>query len=76
MKPLRLSSEIVPFHNYLISLAKKSHIANLKINRDGNIFDYKSEELQSHIAKSMDRGGEKMASMTQATKWKINIKSE
>lgn len=36
----------------LIPLAKTNHMANLKVNKDGNKFDSKSEELHTHGKKT------------------------
>lgn len=55
---------MVPCHIYLIPSAKTSHMANLKVKRDGNIFDSRTEELQSVMAKRMDTGEGKRTNET------------
>lgn len=43
---------MVACHIYLIPVAKTNQMANLKVNKDGNTFDSKSEELQTHGKKA------------------------
>lgn len=56
---------MAPCHIYLIPLAKTNHIANLKVKRNENRLDSKFKELPSHMAKSMDTGGGKLAPVRQ-----------
>lgn len=46
-----MGSEKVPCPIYLTPLAKLNHMVNVKVKRDQNKFDSKSEEQQNRMAK-------------------------